>query len=278
MVQDQAYYSKGYKKEVSNTHAWRTVDNAVPFIIPVIKPNFKVLDVGCGPGTITVDIGANYLTEGGSVIGVEPTQQVLDSAEAHKKKYAEEHNKNLDNILFQTGSIYELPFEDNTFDLVHAHQVVVHLQDPIAGLKELRRVTKPGGFVCVKDSDLESSIVYPEEYQLIQDYYVTKAKSSGCTDPKAGRRLRWKAIQAGYESGNIKTSVSNWLLGDDPNMKHRLNSLIIPRAESGADDLYPDDLEKSKKARSEYIELLKKFADDENASRVVTNYDIVYQK
>ncbi|EGW33710.1 uncharacterized protein SPAPADRAFT_59076 [Spathaspora passalidarum NRRL Y-27907] len=277
MVQEQAYYGKGYKKAISDTHAWRKVDNAAAFVIPVLKPNFKVLDVGSGPGTITVDFADNYLTEGGSIIGVEPTQEVLDTAEAYKKKYAEENNKSLDNVTFQKGSIYELPFEDNTFDLVHAHQVVLHLQDPVSGLKELRRVTKPGGFVCVKDSDLESSVVTPAKYQKLQDYYVIKAKASGYTDSQAGRKLRGRAIEAGYEAASIQTTVSNWVI-TDVYIKKLYYKLITSRVQNAGEELYPGDAEKNQYAKKVFLDLFKEFSDDETSMKVHANYEITYQK
>ncbi|RLV90559.1 hypothetical protein JA1_004462 [Spathaspora sp. JA1] len=271
MVKEQAYYDKGYKKAISDTHAWRTVDNAVSYVIPYVKPDFKVLDVGSGPGTITVDFGVNYLTEGGSIIGVEPTQEVLDAAEAYKKKYATEQDKNVDNVFFQKGSIYELPFEDNTFDLVHAHQVTLHLEDPVAGLKELRRVTKPGGYVCVKDGDMETSVVYPEKYQLLRDFLVLKAKSSGYTDSQAGRKLRSRAIEAGYVPSNIKLTMSNWILGNDQRIKGLYRDMIVTRAKSGGEQIYPDDPEKDEQVKAQFVELLNEFTDDETSLQVNSN-------
>ncbi|RLV89090.1 hypothetical protein JA1_005372 [Spathaspora sp. JA1] len=278
MVQDQAYYGKGYKKVISDTHAWRTVDNAVAYVIPYVKPNFKVLDVGSGPGTITVDFGVNYLTEGGSIIGVEPTQEVIDTAEEYKKKYASENNKNVDNISFQKGSIYKLPFEENTFDLVHAHQVTLHLQDPIAALKELKRVAKPNGFVCVKDIDLEASLVYPEKYQPIQEFYVLKAKTSGYTDSQAGRKLRNRAIDAGYEPEHIKLTMSNWILGNDQKIKKYFTYMLINRVKTSGEEIYPNDPERNEQARAEFIDLVTKFCEDETSIKISSSFEITYQK
>ncbi|EGW33711.1 uncharacterized protein SPAPADRAFT_59079 [Spathaspora passalidarum NRRL Y-27907] len=278
MVKDQAYYANGYNKSISAIHALRTVESNVSYVLDVLKPNFKVLDVGSGPGTITVDFGANYLTEGGSIIGVEPTPEILEDAEAYKKKYSEEHGKNLDNVSFQKGSIYKLPFEDNSFDLVHAHQVFLHLQDPVAGLKELKRVAKQGGFVCVKDGDIESTLIYPEEYEKLRDIYVLKAKNSGYTDPRAGRKLRGRAIEAGYEPANIKTTVSNRVFGDDQDTKKLMGKLLIDRAKNGGEEFYPDDLERSKRVREESIELLTKFTNDITSLDVSSSFQIIYHK
>ena len=158
MVQDQSYYKNGFNKAISDTHASRTVSNSAGFVIPILEPNHKLLDVGCGPGSITLDF-ANYV-EGGEIIGVEPTEELIDLANENKAKLAAQ-GKKVDNVKFQIGSIYQLPFEDNSFDVVYAHQVVIHLEDPTAGLKELKRVTKPNGFVSVSYTHLD---VYKRQF------------------------------------------------------------------------------------------------------------------
>ncbi|EGW34174.1 uncharacterized protein SPAPADRAFT_59610 [Spathaspora passalidarum NRRL Y-27907] len=272
-MSEQVYYSKGFKKSISDTHAWRTVANSSEFVVKVLKPNFKVLDAGCGPGSITIDFAANYLPQG-SIVGIEPTQELIDTANVNKEKYG----KPLDNLSFIKGSIYELPFKDNTFDLVHVQQVIIHLQDPIRALKELKRVVKPNGFVCVRDADLSSFLAYPEEYSLLGEHYALKAKNAVSTDIKAGRKLRPKALQAGYESDKIRTSVSNWICTDSIDAKHRWAAATVARLESGGEKFYPEDDAKDKELREKVIELWKKWSEDETSMINLPNYEIIYQK
>ncbi|KAI5958871.1 hypothetical protein KGF57_002305 [Candida theae] len=274
MANEQAYYSKGYKKAVSDTHAWRTVDNSTKFITTVLKPNFHVLDVGCGPGSITIDLAKNYLTSGGSVIGVEPTSELIDTANNLK----ETTEPQLDNIKFQIGSVYELPFEDNTFDLVYAHQVVIHLQDPIKGLKELARVAKPGGFVAVKDADLESIIASPEKYKSLSDFFIAKAKNAVSTDVRAGRTLREKAIRAGYKPGNITTTKSYWLLADDLDAKKKWVELTVNRIKNGGEVIYPNDAKKNEEVCKETIAKWEEWLEDEESLYNISHFEIVYKK
>ena len=257
---EQAYYSRGFKKSVSDTHAWRTVENSAKYVIPIIKPDFKVLDVGSGPGSITIDFAKNYLPQG-LIIGVEPTQELIDIANENKSKNASE----LDNVSFQLGSIYELPFEDNSFDLVHAHQVVIHLQDPIKALKELERVAKPGGYVCVRDADLESSIIYPEKFEFLSEFFVLKGKNAVSTDTRAGRKLRAKAIEAGYVPDNIKTSFSSSLIADDLKIKKIWADATAARIESGAEVVFADDPVKNKEANDKATKLWQEWLQDENS-------------
>lgn len=270
---EQAYYSRGFKKSVSDTHAWRTVENSAKYLIPVIKPDFKVLDVGSGPGSITIDFAKNYLPQG-SIIGVEPTQELIDVANENKSKNASE----LENVSFQLGSIYDLPFEDNSFDLVHAHQVVIHLQDPIKALKELERVTKPGGYVCVRDADLESSIIYPEKFEFLSQFYVLKGKNAVSTDTRAGRKLRARAIEAGYVLDNIKTSFSSWLVADDMEIKKRWTDSTTTRIKSGAEVVFPDDPEKNKETNEKAIKLWKEWLQDEKSTFTMVHFELTYQK
>ncbi|RLV95372.1 hypothetical protein JA1_000973 [Spathaspora sp. JA1] len=270
---EQVYYSQGFKKSISDTHAWRTVANSSKYVLDVLKPHFKVLDAGCGPGSITIDFAENYLPQG-SIIGIEPTQELIDTANANKEKL----NKPLDNLEFVKGSIYQLPFEDNTFDLVHVQQVIIHLQDPISALKELRRVVKPQGFVCVRDADISSFLTYPEEYSLLGEHYALKAKNAVSTDIYAGRKLRSKALKAGYEPEKIKTSVSNWIFTDSMESKNLWASTTIARLESGGEKFYPDDDAKDKELRDKVIQLWKKWSKDETSLVNLPNYEIIYQK
>lgn len=213
MVNEQAYYKDGYDKSVSSTHEWRKVENSVAFLIPYLKPNVRILDVGSGPGTITLDMG-NYAPHA-SIIGIEPTEELIDVANANKAKLVNSTGEKLDNITFQLGSAYQIPFPDNTFDVVHAHQVVVHLEDPVAALKEFARVTKPGGHVCVKDGDIKGFVIYPDESQeQVSEFLVYRTQNS-TTDGKAGRSLKAKALRAGYDTEHLSVNASTWCISTD---------------------------------------------------------------
>lgn len=275
MTEEQAYYKNGFQDSIADTHSWRTVENSSKFTLSVLQPDFKVLDVGSGPGTITVDFAKNYITgKDGFIIGIEPTQELIDRSNSYKEEVAPE----LTNIQFQIGSVYKIPFDDNTFDLVHAHQVILHLHDPILALQELKRVTKPGGYVCVKDVDIESAIVTPEKYEVLKQFRLLKAQASKSTDVRAGRKLREKALKAGYEPTNIVTSMSYWLIGDDPKMKQSRAALTKNRVENGGEDVFPNDEVKNLSAKKMTLELIDEWEQDDSAMFAVTNFEIIYTK
>lgn len=274
MPSEQAYYNKGYKKSISDTHAIRNVENSVKYITNVLEPDFKVLDVGCGPGSITIDIAKNYLTKGGSIIGVEPTKEIIDTANKLQQSVAAD----VDNISFQIGSIYNLPFKDNTFDLVHAHQVIVHLEDPIKALKELARVAKPGKFVAVKDGDMDSMLFDPPKYEVLREYNITSALNRGSTDLKAGRKLFRRAIEAGYKPTNINTSASTMLFTGLEKTKQVWGELLIKRVQGGGEVLVVDDEKKNEEVKQDIVKMLQEWKDDETSLWSAINFEITYKK
>jgi ubiquinone/menaquinone biosynthesis C-methylase UbiE len=90
------------------------------------------------------------------VIGLEHAPEVLDQARAIAVE------RGLKNIKFEDGDVHALEYPDNTFDIVHAHQVLQHISDPIQALREMRRVIKPGGIVAVRDAGFLGMTWYPD--------------------------------------------------------------------------------------------------------------------
>lgn len=198
-----AAYSSGHTPAVLRTHSWRTVANSVPYIIGALKPDMKILDVGCGPGTITVDI-ATYVPQG-HVTGIENVESPLEAARAHATQ------RGVTNVDFAVGDALALPFPDNTFDFTHAHQVLQHTGDPVQTLREMRRVTKPGGIVACREGDHGSWVWYPESEGLKEFHTVMGrvARVDG-REPNAGRQVHVWAREAGFDPAQITTSASTW--------------------------------------------------------------------
>ena len=110
----------------------------------------KVLDVGCGPGSLTVDI-AKHVQPGGKVTGVESVPDPLNEA----RKLAEQEGVE---VTFEVADAMQLPYGDDEFDFVFAHQVLQHVFDPVKMLKEMRRVAKTGsGLVACRESSVSVS-------------------------------------------------------------------------------------------------------------------------
>lgn len=200
-----ATYSHGHHASVVSHHARRTAKDSAAFLLPHIKPTFHILDVGCGPGTITADLAE--LVPQGNVIGIDNVASVLSQARTLVDQ------RNLTNVEFrQVDAANTLPFPDDTFDVVFCHQVLQHVKDPVRLLKEMRRVAKKGtGLVAAREADYKSFAWYPEPPGLTAwgELYQRLAKANG-GEPNAGRYLRRWARDAGFATGQITTSWSSW--------------------------------------------------------------------
>jgi ubiquinone/menaquinone biosynthesis C-methylase UbiE len=197
----QAVYTHGHHESVLRGHRRRTAENSAGYLLPQLRPGISVLDVGCGAGTITVDLAARVAP--GSVTAVELTDAALDLARAEAKR------RNQSNISFVTSDVHALDFPDDTFDVVHAHQVLQHVADPVQALRELRRVCVPDGVVAVRDADYAGFIWYPNLPALDhwRDLYDKAARANG-GEPDAGRRLLSWAQDAGFD--DITPTASAW--------------------------------------------------------------------
>ena len=192
----EATYTHGHHESVLRSHRWRTVENSAAYVLPHLRAGVRLLDVGCGPGTITADFARRVAP--GVVLGVDASADVI----AHAQR---DHP----GVPFAIGDVYRLDVPDATFDIVHAHQLLQHLADPVAALKEMRRVTRPGGIVAVRDSDYGSFTWHPGDDRLVRwlRLYRDIARVNG-GEPDAGRHLLSWAQQAGFTG--IKTSASAW--------------------------------------------------------------------
>ncbi|WP_228973688.1 methyltransferase domain-containing protein [Streptomyces sp. DH12] len=196
-----AVYTHGHHESVLRSHRWRTAGNSAAYLLGSLRPGLDVLDVGCGPGTITADLAA--LVAPGRVTAVDAAEGVLAQARA----VAEERGR--DNVRFAVADVHALDFPDGSFDVVHAHQVLQHVGDPVAALREMRRVCRPGGVVAARDSDYAAFAWYPELPGLEEwrNLYRRVARSNG-GEPDAGRRLSAWARRAGFT--DITSSAAVW--------------------------------------------------------------------
>ncbi|KAL9028254.1 MAG: hypothetical protein Q9196_003352 [Gyalolechia fulgens] len=164
-----------------------------------------ILDVGCGPGSITTDLATKV--PHGKVIGLEPTAEPLEEA---RRLAAARH---VGNVSFEVGDARTLPFPDQTFDIVHMHQVLQYLNpvDRTKALREMRRVAKPGGLVAVREADQGTITFYPEINGL-RDFvglYCKVARANG-GEPDAGRRLHAWVNEAGFAKSDVTATAGTY--------------------------------------------------------------------
>ncbi|HVQ87050.1 MAG TPA: methyltransferase domain-containing protein [Actinomycetes bacterium] len=196
-----ATYTHGHHESVLRSHSWRTAENSAAYLLPHLKPGMHVLDVGCGPGTISRDL-ATRTGQVGSVLGIDTSADVIARAR-------ETVPPAVTNLEFAVDDIFasELPAE--SFDIAHAHQVLQHLDEPVKALQQMRRLVKPGGIVAARDADYAAMTWYPEQAGLDRwlGLYDKLARGNG-GEPNAGRYLLSWAEQAGFSE--VTPSASVW--------------------------------------------------------------------
>jgi 2-polyprenyl-3-methyl-5-hydroxy-6-metoxy-1,4-benzoquinol methylase len=192
-------YTHGHAEPVLQSHRWRTAENSAGYLLPSLRPGLDLLDVGCGPGTITVDLAA--LVAPGRVVGLDVSAAPLaEAAQAAARAGVD--------ARFEVGDVYALAAADDSFDVVHAHQVLQHLTDPGAALREMARVCRPGGVIAVRDVDYGAFVTFPADEGLDRwlDLYSRVARRNGA-EPDAGRRLVAWAHAAGLRDVTASAST-----------------------------------------------------------------------
>ncbi len=203
-------YTHGHHESVLRSHRWRNAENSAAYLLTHLHPGLDLLDVGCGPGNLTRDLAQRVAP--GRVVGLDASPDVISAARADADGDAEA-DSGATAVEFRVGDIYALDLEDASFDVVHAHQVLQHLSDPVAALRELRRVARPDGVVAVRDSDYAAMVWAPPDPRLdrwLALYHEVTRHNRAEAD--AGRFLLGWAQQAGFAT--VTASTSTWTFAD----------------------------------------------------------------
>jgi SAM-dependent methyltransferase len=192
-------YTHGHAESVLRSHRARTAANSAAYLLPHLRPTDRLLDVGSGPGTITADL-ARLVAE---VVAVEIDEHAAGLTRSELER------QGVTNAVVRVDDILALALEDDSFDVVHAHQVLQHVADPVSALREMARVTRSGGVVGARDSDYASFAWYPRSAGLDRwlALYQEAARANG-GEPDAGRHLVAWAHAAGLT--DVVASSSTW--------------------------------------------------------------------
>ena len=147
-------YTMGYSDEFQTLLSRRNAVTHAAHLLPHLEPGLRVLDVGCGPGTISM--GLARAVEPGELHGIDKEESQIEMARAAVS--AGGHG----NAAFQTGDVTDLPFEDDSFDDAHCHALLMHVPATQAVLAEVKRVLKPGGIISSRDLISASTFFEPE--------------------------------------------------------------------------------------------------------------------
>lgn len=190
----------GVTPGLSQDYVTRRAGQQAAFVLPYLHPGMDLLDIGCGPGTIT--LGLAKAVAPGRVTGIDHDRQHVESARA----LAVEHRAT--NVTFQIGDAFSLPFEVGALDVVFENNMFTHLaQNAIQAAREAYRVLKPQGFLAARDVDADS-VVWGNKNDLISqldELFIAWHRSRG-SDITIGKQLPNILRQAGFV--NTVKSVS----------------------------------------------------------------------
>jgi SAM-dependent methyltransferase len=196
-------------------YAQRTLDKTFPQLKPYLFEGTRVLDVGCGPGSITMSVAA--VVHPGEVFGIDSEDASIAQANQTKAE------RQIENVTFQTGDVSALDFGDDEFNVVYAHAVMGWLPRPIEALSEMRRVAKKGAWVVVTLPEVGGFEIYPpcpvyEKVQAIRHQYWTDPEDPDVYyDGHLGRRALELFKEAGFGEVRIECPPGNWqFAGDEP--------------------------------------------------------------
>ncbi|WP_206446499.1 class I SAM-dependent methyltransferase [Agrococcus sp. KRD186] len=196
-------YSHGHHASVVGAHAARTVANSAAYLSPLLEPGMRILDVGCGPGSITIDL-ARRVGERGTVVGIDASAEVVETARAAAAQAG------VTNVAFRVGDAYDPPRpEDDAaarWDVVHAHQVLQHLGEPLAALRAWRAA---GELVAARDVVYSATTIHPLTPELARwRELVLALQAANGGDGDAGAKLKAWARAAGF--AQVETDVETW--------------------------------------------------------------------
>jgi ubiquinone/menaquinone biosynthesis C-methylase UbiE len=227
MTHDREEYTMGYGPAAVALMGSRSAEGHASFFVPHLKSGMKVLDCGCGPGSVT--LGIARLVAPGEVVGtdIEASQVTLATENAAKR--------DVRNVRFEAANIYELPFADSYFDAVFMSALIGNLREPRRGLREAYRVLKPGGIIGVKEFDHGGDITYPLEPAMAKyDELYIKLRAENGHNGESGRMIGALLLESGFT--DLKMTATYEILSDPKVLQGAAQVFIGLLAESWSDE------------------------------------------
>jgi ubiquinone/menaquinone biosynthesis C-methylase UbiE len=196
-------YQHGHHASVVANHARRTAEDCAAFFLPHLRAGMRLLDVGCGPGTITLGLAERVAPA--ETVGIDMSPSVVATARSLAK------GKATGPLTFEVGNIYQPCFDPASFAAVFAHQLLQHLKQPVEALRSMRALLTREGVLGVREVDWGSATFYPENAgmrRFLGLYYALARRNGG--EPNAGRCLRRWLREAGFSEVRVSTATTSY--------------------------------------------------------------------
>jgi SAM-dependent methyltransferase len=215
-------YTPGYSEPTLRLMLQRTAAKHAAFLTPFLYRGMRLLDCGCGPGTITIDLAE--LISPGHVLGIDLQSAQLRSAR-HRARQRQTR------VSFAVASIYALPFLDGSFDAVFAHALFEHLREPVRALREMKRVLRSSGLTAIRSPDWAGWLVHPPNPLIEQGFNLFKQMQiADGGNPHVGRAIKGLLRESGFS--NISISASYEIVDDLPTFVEWLANCLELRGQA----------------------------------------------
>ena len=206
-------YTMGYSEAFQKMLDRRNAETNAAHLLPHLRPGLRVLDLGCGPGTIS--LGLAKAVEPGELHGIDIEKSQIEMARAAASDGG--HG----NAVFRTGDATDIPYDGESFDVVHCHAVLMHVPDTRAVLSEVRRVLKSGGIVSAREMIGASSFSEPELNGL-GDVWKTVQNliEANGGHPQMGKELKGALLEAGFSEIHAGASFEPFSTAEDVDFFH----------------------------------------------------------
>lgn len=181
-------YAPGYGRDVVSMLSARTAAERATFAQSLFGPGMWVVDLGCGPGSITLGLAAES-----RVTGVDRDAGQVARARAAARRAGRS------TVDFVVASAYDLPFASGSVDVAFSHALFEHLSRPLDALAELRRVLRPGGKLALSTSDWSKARLRPKTANVdaaLRGHHLLRRRAGG--DPFAGGKTAELCAAAGF--------------------------------------------------------------------------------
>lgn len=194
MTVERDEYAPGWDVEAVAMMASRVADDRAAFVLPALRDGARVVDVGCGPGSLSVGL-ARAIAPSGSLTSwdAEPSQVAAAQAAFYEAGIV--------NARSELASAYSLPVADGSLDVYFSHAMFEHLAQPEQALREARRVLRPEGVLAVVASDWSQARFEPwtgDVAAAMAGHFQLRRRTGG--EPFAGRHLSSWVRAAGFEN------------------------------------------------------------------------------
>lgn len=266
MTDENRIYPFGYGPAALEIMENRTAKSNAGLLLEYLEPGMSVLDIGCGPGTITV--GLAEAVAPGVVTGVDIETSQVDLGRDRAASLG------LENCRFETGSVYELPLADNSVDAVYGHTILMQFADLDPVMEEIKRVLKSGGLIGFREIDFGASIYQSESsaFGQLQQLWRKSIQHNG-GNPDIGHTLPSLLASAGFD---ILTTGASYNYAPTPEAKVRRSAVM---ARLWAESEFPEQAEAlgwiSKSDRASMASRLDQEAADPGSFAATTCIEVV---